>query len=181
MERREPVLEPTHKKSGQDWGNLNFRRRRPASSLGTPDDNAESRFWIGVGIFLLVAVLHPWYSYWVNTRLLGWELESAGEEISRQLDAANEQMRQEAAAVASRREAVSRRQRISGVRVVGAVPSRTGPVAIVRLGQSNVSEAKATICRQAEEMLGMPLSGEILRVQQHRGGQSTMDAGTIRC
>lgn len=181
MERREPVLEPTDKKADQDWGNLNFRRLRPASSRGTPEDNAESRFWIGVGIFLLVALLHPWYSYWVNTRLLARDLQAAGEEFSRQLEASNEQMRQEAAATASRREAASRRQRIAGVRVVGAVPSRTGPVAIVRLGQSNVSEASATICRQAEDMLGMPLAGEVLRVQQHRGGQSTVDSGTVRC
>ena len=183
VERREPVFEPTDSRESvsQHWGNLRFRRRRSGPPLGTPVDNAESRFWIGVGLFLLVALLYPWYSYWVNARLLTLDLKAAGQEFERQLKASAEQARQQAAATDVRRQSISRQQRIAAVRVVGAVPSSTGPIVIVRLGQASLSEATPTICRQAEGMLGMSLGGERLRVQRHRGGQATEPAGAVRC
>lgn len=166
----------------KDWGNVRFRRRRSRHDAGSPDENADARFWIGVMLIFAVALAYPWYSYWVNARLLTRDLEMAGREVIRQIDiASEEQNRQSEAAATARREA-ARRARISTVRVVGTVPGNEGPIAIVRLEQSQLPEAASTICRQSEFMLGFPLAGQLLRVQLTRGGnQPAVDGGHISC
>ena len=52
----------------KDWGNLRFTPRRGRHAQESPEDNASSRFMIGLVVFVLVVLLYPWYSYWVQTR-----------------------------------------------------------------------------------------------------------------
>ena len=167
--------------SATDWGNLRFRRGRPAPSSGTAEDNAESRFWIGVVLFLAVAAAYPWYSYWVNAFLLTHQLKVAGQEVSRQLDSATKEMEQAFAAARAQQQQTARRQRVAQVRVLGALPSRKGPIVIVELGQTSLFEATDVICREAGGMMGMAVTGSSLRVQRYRGNEPALDVGTIYC
>lgn len=182
MERGEPIRgEGADAPGGQDWGNLRFRRRSAAPARGTPDDNADARFFIWIVVFLFVAAVYPWYSHFVNARLLAWELEAASKQLERQVEASSKRIRQQVAADTARRQEEARRQRIASVQVVGALPSQRGPIAIVRLGQSNLDEAGPAICRQAEAMLRTPLQGQVLRVQQHRGSAPALEIGAVDC
>ena len=167
--------------SATDWGNLRFRRRRSGPPPGTAEDNAESRFWIGIVLFLAVAAVYPWYSYWVNAFLLTHELKVAGREISRQLESATKEIEREFAAAQAQQQQTARRQRVEKVRVLGAIPSRKGPIVIVELGRTSLSEATDAVCREAGGMLGMAVTGTSLRVQRYRGSQPAMDIGTIHC
>lgn len=183
MERHEPVpnQEDRSNVAAQDWGNVRFRRHRAGNGAGSPDDNADARFWIGLLTFLLVALAYPWYSYWVNTRLLASDLQAAGEEIGRQIEASNAQIRRQSMAQAARQRAANQQARIASVRVVGTIPGANGPIAIVQLGQAELTEASATICRQTAYMLGSSLAGRALRVQRHRGSRPALDVGSIQC
>ena len=181
MERHEPVLEKEAEPAAKDWGNVRFRGRRNGAAHGTPEDNADARFWIALLVLLTVALAYPWYSYWVNARLLSRDLQSAGEEISRQIEAGNTKWRQQSMAEAERREESDRQRRLASVRVMGTIPSRSGMIAIVRLDRVELLEASATICRQAGSMLGSDLTGQLLRIQRHRGNQPALDVGSIRC
>lgn len=183
MERHEPVLnrEDQSKAAAEDWGNVRFRRHRIGSGAGAQDDNADARFWIGLLVFLFVALAYPWYSYWVNARLLASDLQAAGEEIGRQLEASSAQIRRQSMADAVRQQAATQQARIASVRVVGTIPGAKGPTAIVQLEQGELAEAAATICRQTEYMLGSSLAGKALRVQRHRGSRPALDVGSIRC
>ncbi|MCJ0824500.1 hypothetical protein MQC88_00755 [Luteimonas sp. 50] len=183
MERHEPVLnrEDQSEAAAEDWGNVRFRRLGAGGGAGSPDDNADARFWIGLLIFLLVALAYPWYSYWVNARLLASDLQAAGEVIGRQIEASNAQLRRQSMAQAARQRAATQQARIASVRVVGTIPGANGPTAIVQLEQAELTEAAATICRQTEYMLGSSLAGKALRVQRHRGSRPALDVGSIRC
>lgn len=68
----------------RDWGNIRFRGRRDRYAEGTPEDNANARFVIGVLVFLTVAVAYPWYSYWVSSRLLARDIEAGLREFEKQ-------------------------------------------------------------------------------------------------
>jgi hypothetical protein len=193
MERREP--EPGQRDlpdGNENWGNVRFRPRRLRGAAGTPDDNADARFWIGMIVFVFVALAYPWYSYRITEYLVMRDLQAAGEALGRQLkastskarqelDASNERMRERAEAEAARRQAAADLARIQAVRVVGTFPTKNGPVAIVNLGQVGLPEASTIICRQAGELFDSPLAGQVLRVQQYRGNQPAMDVGSIRC
>jgi hypothetical protein len=181
MERREPTLEDgASRSSGHDWGNLRFRRRA-ASGPGTPDDNADARFWIWIFVFLFVAAAYPWYSYWVNAHLLARDLQRAGEEIGRQLEASDAEMQRQAAQLRDQNIEAARRARLAAVRVVGAFPGQGGPIAIVHLGSAQVREASPVICREAGAMMGRSLVGEMLRIQRERGDQPAVDIGNLHC
>ncbi len=171
------MTEPTKER---EWGNARFRRRSRAPE-GSPEDSADSRFWIGLLVFLMVALAYPWYSYWVHAQLLSRSFQQAADSFVGELNAAAQETRQELAASAARSKESARKARISNVRVVGVSPGRAGPVAIVRLGNAGLAESTLTICRQSEAMLGSPLDGQLLRVQQHRGNQPAMSVGRIRC
>jgi hypothetical protein len=194
MERREPGPGRGDPPPGvdADWGNVRFRSRRAGAAAGTPDDNADARFWIGLIVFVFVALAYPWYSYRVQAYLQARDLQAAGEELGRQLEASTSQMRQQmeasnarmrqrSAAEAARRQAAADHARIAAVRVVGTFPAKAGPVAIVNLGQAGLPEATAIICRQAEGMLDLPLAGQVLHVRRYRGDQPAMGVGDIRC
>src|SRR3546814_12356873 len=76
----------------KDWGNLRFTSRRGRYAQGSPEDNANSRFVIGLVVFVLVALLYPWYSYWVQTRLVA-------RAVARAVDVMDAQLRGELTAV----------------------------------------------------------------------------------
>lgn len=163
----------------RDWGNVRFRSRNRLSS-GAAEDWASTRFVIGIVVFLAVALAYPWYSYWVQSRLLVKELEQGIEEATHQADA---EVRRVKSAMEGRTAARTRQaaaQRIAAVRVAGVSHNRGMPVVVVKLGDASLAESKEVICLQAEEWLSEELSGKNIRVQKHRGNVA-VDVGTVRC
>src|SRR3546814_8398836 len=79
------MTEQSTSSSEKDWGNLRFTPRRGGYSQGSPEDNANSRFVIGLVVFVLVALLYPWYSYWVQARLVTRDVTRAVEVMDAQL------------------------------------------------------------------------------------------------
>jgi hypothetical protein len=59
------------------WGNVRFRPRRLRGGVDWGD--AESRFVTGLVVFLLTALLYPWYAYRVQAWLLERDLAAAME------------------------------------------------------------------------------------------------------
>lgn len=167
--------------SEKDWGNLRFRPRRSRYAEGTADDNANSRFVIGLVVFVLVALAYPWYSYWVQTRLLARDLDKAATELGTQLReetrAATDWMQRDQ----QRRQAAVDRRRIDGVRVMGAMTTQGQPVVIVSMGGAGLAESRATICRQASSWLKRSTSGMTLQVQSHRGRSPAATIGSVDC
>lgn len=170
----------------RDWGNVKFRARREV--VAHRADDAQSRFVTGLVVFLVVALAYPWYSYWVQSRLLAHEVEAgfrqAGAEVDalmRQAEAELVQQQQASARAEQARRETTARQRIAAVRVMGASDSTAGPVAVVDFGHAGVAESTAQVCQQAEWFLGRALDGKPLRLQRYRGSQPATDAGTVRC
>ncbi len=58
------------------WGNAWFRVRRAAGVGVTSAADPQSRFVIGLIVFVVVALAYPWYSYWVQSRLFTNDVES---------------------------------------------------------------------------------------------------------
>lgn len=172
----------------RDWGNVRFRRDRHRRMRLGDADPAQTRFVIGLGVFVVVALIYPWYSYRLQAYLLARDLEVGLQQINAEMDAVTDQMkantarRQQASAqqVQARREEQAR-QRVAGVRVMGVNDGRSGPVVIVDLGQASVGQATARICSQTERSLGRSLDGVSIRLQRYRGSQPALDAGQIRC
>jgi hypothetical protein len=164
MERIEPRHEP-------DLQQLTFRRAPRWS-----EPVSDGRFSIGVAIFLLVALAYPWYSYWVQTRLLARDIEQGVEQLSDTVDNEKRQVSQqdEEQSRFAREQAI--RQRIAAVRVTG-VSEGSPPLAVVDLGQSDFLEADETICRQAGAWLHRSVSGKVIRVQglRPRGSNSAIN------
>ena len=169
----------TDQETEKDWGNVRYRpvsRRHAAAG-----DEASSRFVIGLVVFIAVALVYPWYSYWVHSTLMARDMQLAvqamGDEVERgvqQMQAATAQQRQRTAAEA-------RQARIAAVDVMGATAASGGPVVIVRMGNASLDEAGETICAQAERWLRAPVAGQTLRVQRHRGNAPALDVGRVRC
>lgn len=166
---------------GRDWGNVKFRARRERGVQAHSADDAQSRFVTGLVVFLAVAIAYPWYSYWVQSRLLGYELNLAVDGLKAEVAAQDEQMRVARSQQEQARRETTTRDRIAAVRVMGASEGTAGPVVVVNLGQASVGESTAQICQQARRFLGRPLHGERLRLQRYRGSQPTTDAGTVYC
>lgn len=154
---------------------------RPRAMPAAPRPGGPDHFWAGVAIFLLVAMVYPFYSYAVHSYLLGRELDAAAAMMSDELDRLGAEARREADETRRAAAAESMRQRQRGVTVVGTTTIRGKRVVVVNLGQASLAEAKARICAQAERNFREPLAGEELRIQRHRGNQPAMDAGTIIC
>src|SRR3546814_4745192 len=85
------MTEQSTSSSEKDWGNLRFTPRRGGYSQGSPEDNANSRFVIGLVVFVLVALLYPWYSYWVQARLVARDVTRAVEVMDAQLRSRSEE------------------------------------------------------------------------------------------
>jgi hypothetical protein len=163
-------------------GDLNFRSSlRSAPSRREPSGN----FWTGVAIFIGVALVYPFYSYKVQSQLLARELTVGMEALTGEVDAMEREAGRQAVAASNAYAAQSAAQAAAGRQrgVVVAGTTRVGRtrVVIVQLGQSGLSEAQPSICRQAAALFGERLSGERLRVQRHRGSQPALDVGTVVC
>lgn len=167
-----------------DWKDLSFRRRsRFSESSGN-----NHRFAIGLGVFILVALLLPWYAYEVVSysierdatkalNELGAELQEVNKESDRQRAASVEYQQRQRNAAAE----LQLRKQIAGVRVMGVSSGGDLPTVLVSLGNSNIYEADTAICHQAAAWLKKNVSGTTLRLQQHRGNRPAMDAGEITC
>lgn len=183
------MLNPNEKQDPNiDWKDLSFRRRSRVSE-GSGNDR---RFAIGLGIFIFVAFVFPWYAYAVVSHLLARDTTKAlnefGIERQKQIDEANTESQRQHAASAEyqqrQRSATSElqlRQRVAGVRVMGVSSGGDLPTILVSLGNSNTYEAERTICNQAGAWLNKNVSGTTLRLQRHRGNQPATDAGEITC
>ena len=159
-----------------DWQDLSFRRRSRISESAT-----DHRFTIGLVVFILVALLFPWYAYEVVSYSLERDATKAlnqfGIETQSQIDKANKESQKLRAATAE----YQLRQRIAGVRVMGVSTGGNLPAVLVSLGTSNTYEANIAICQQAAAWLGRNVAGSTLRIQKHRGNQPAQDAGEITC
>ena len=166
---------------GNGWDRVRFGSRSHRPGADSSEDRAQTRFVTGVAIFIAVALAYPWYSYWVNARITAYALEAVSDDLHRQ-SRRSQALAQQRNVIARQQQAdEDYRRRTGAVRVVGTTNTRTGPVAIVQLGASNIEEAKDVICRQSEAMLQEPLDGRMLRIQRHRGNAPSLDAGEVRC
>jgi len=150
-------IEPTHE---PDLQNLTFRRS-PRWSEPTTD----GRFSIAVAIFLAVALVYPWYSYWVQTHLLARDLENGLKEFSTSVERDTREFDSRMAQQSRDSAESDQRRRIAAVHVTG-VSDGQPPLAVVDLGRSNFMEADETICRQTAMWLHRSVSGSVIRVQR---------------
>jgi hypothetical protein len=157
---------------------LTFRERsRPVPARAEPT----SHFWTGVAIFVGVALIHPFYSYQVQTRLAARDINAVVGEFSNQMNQMGEKAQRQVQESARESAAAALQRRQQGVRLMGTTSVGGNRVVIVDLGQATLGEAKATLCRQAAASFREPLAGERLRVQRHRGRQPAVDVGRITC
>lgn len=171
------MINPDHmQEPPTDWQDLSFRRRPRVSQQA-----GNHRFAIGLGVFILVALLFPWYAYEVVSYSLERDtvkaLNQFGIETQSQIDEADRESQRLRAASAE----YQLRQRIAQVRVMGVSSGGNMPTVLVALGNSNIHEAQATICQQAGAWLRKIVAGSALRIQSHRGNRPAMDAGEIHC
>ena len=170
-----------------DWGNLRIRRARMEGN-----SDPDRRFWLGVKLLFVGALVFPWYSYWVNAFLFKRDMEAAAVEMKKQMVVSEQQMNEEVAAAQYRAEqaageqlrqsaAMAMRDRIAMVKVMGASTNSGNPIVLVVLGNSNAYEAASTICTQSARWVGASVSGKQLQVQAYRGTQPAITVGTIRC
>lgn len=163
-------------------GDLNFRA--PARSMSRRID-PPSHFWLGVAIFIAVALAYPFYSYHVQSQLMAREIASALTDASTQMDGmvrqAQRDSREIAMQAAARAAAQSAARRQGDVDLAGTTMVGGTRIVIVRLGQASLNEARASICRQAAASFNQQLAGERLRVQRHRGSRPAVDIGTVTC
>jgi len=170
------------KSSGEkDWGNLRFTPRRGRYGQASPEDNANSRFVIGVVAFVVVALLYPWYSYWVHSQLLARDVQRAAEVVGSQLKQEVAGLDAEMQRDVVHWQATTTRQRVAGVRVMGAMVANGVPVVVVDMKQAGLTESARTICAQAPARLGRQTSGMTLQVQSHRGRLPAVTIGSVEC
>jgi len=167
--------------SEKDWGNLRFTPRRPRYAESAPEDNAQARFVVGLAVFVVVALLYPWYAYWVQTHLLARDVQQATRAIDSQLRHELRGVGEQARKAAVQSPQAASRRRVRGVRVMGAMATKGVPVVIVDMGDASLSEGTAGICSQAPSWLGRPVSGMTLRVQAWRGRAPSESIGSVVC
>jgi len=170
----------------KDWDNV--RPRRP---LVPKRAEADRRFWLGITLAAIGALIFPWYAYWVDSFLLQRDLQAAASAFKQQAEASSQQMEDrlaaeqaqsqaDAARMRAQSEAYAQNNRIALVRVLGA-SSGEPPIIQVQLGNAGIEEARDTICRQAPYWLRHCVSGMTLRVHRARGSEPALDAGVVRC
>ena len=167
--------------SEKDWGNLRFTPRRDRYAEGAPEDNANARFVIGLAVVVLVALLYPWYSYWVQTHLLARELQQATQAIDSQLRHELRGVGEQVQQAAAQSQQAANRRRARRVRVMGAMTTNGVPVVIVDMGEASLSQSTVGICRQAPGWLGRPVSGLTLQVEAWRRRAPAESIGSVVC
>lgn len=160
------------------WGEIRFQRSgRPVD----PSEDAWARFRLGA-VFALIALLaYPWYSYKVQAYLLANDVKDAAEQLGAEVASENQnlnhQLRQEVADDA----AWSHEQRLMSVHIKGVSTIAGQPMMIVDFGQVNSTELKTTLCRQVDFWFQRSMDGQPIRLQQYRGNNPAIDAGSITC
>jgi hypothetical protein len=156
--------------------------------MAARETGGDPRFAIGVSVFIAVALVFPWYSYWVINYLMTREVAAFAQQMQVETDMASAESsaqvaRSQAAAAASAQNSAARlqRRRISAVRVMGVSTGGMSPMVLVNLGTSSAMEADEEICRQAERWLHRDLSGIVIRVQRSRGNAPSIDGGELVC
>lgn len=161
-----------------DWGNVAFGRR-PHRSYADADP-AGSRFAIGLVVFVIVALVHPWYAYWVQSRLLAADIDAATQQLTRESAAMSAQWRAQASAVSARSREDERGRRVASVSVRGISEGSDATIVIVDLGTATLPEARDAICAQVQRMRGLG-TYDRLQVQRFRGSAPAMPVGSIQC
>lgn len=168
-----------------NWGNLRIRARAAPAAARDP---AATRFWIGLSVIVVLALVSPWYGYWVVTWLLGRDSKAALSDMRQQIDADDQRATEasDAQREAERRQDAARQrqeyaQRLAAVRVMGASANAGNPVVIVALGGADLTASTQTICSQSARWLGGSASGKTLQVQAWRGNQPAITVGEIAC
>lgn len=171
-----------------NWQDLRFRQRSRVSE-GSGNDH---RFAIGLSVFIVVALLFPWYAYEVVAYSIERDttraLNEFGVETQEQIDEANTESQMQRAAAMEYQQRQSNanaelqlKRRVASVRVIGVSTGGNLPTVLVALGSSNIYEAQSTLCLQAGVWLHKNVSGSRLRVQSYRGNRPLVDAGEISC
>ena len=146
-----------------------------------------SRRRLGV-LVIVVALLAPFYGYFVWNQLMKAELRAMEREAQQEVEALSVQMRAAGVAAAERSRqlldaaaAQDFRRRVAAVRVVGAIEGNPAVVIVDHLPAEGAAEAADAICAQAAQWLRRATRGSTLRVQRDRGNQPAMDAGVVVC
>lgn len=159
------------------WGNVRFRPRRMRGGVDWAD--AESRFVTALVVFMIVALLYPWYEYRVQAWLLSRDLEAASQALQKELGAEAAKAQVQVDALAARPPAAYRAP--ASIRVMGAMELRDGPLAIVDMAGRSLDEVAPIICLRVQETLDLPTTGRQVRVQRWRRSAPAVSMGSIQC
>lgn len=166
----------------QDWA-----ERGPIRHLPPAPPPDWSRRQLAV-LMVVIALLFPFYSYFVQRELMELEMEAAARELETAAAAERQRLAQQQAQAAGQRAANQQRaaaedlqRRIAAVRVKGAMEGRPPTVLAVDIPPEGAAVADAVICRQAAAYLRRPLRGETLKVLRDRGGKPASEAGLVVC
>lgn len=160
-----------------DWQAVRFRPRH-AGTRSLPDDDARARFVYGAILFVAVALAYPWYSYWVQSRLLAADVNRALTEAEKEVRAAVSQVEPalDYAGPAAMAPVRPHRPRILGVSE-GAATS----VIVADLDGESLDAAEPKLCVQAAGWIRRPTAGMRFRVQSFRRSEPALTVGSIRC
>ena len=146
-----------------------------------------SRRQLGV-LVIVVALLAPFYGYFVWDQLLKAELRAVEREAQQEAAALSANVRANAFATGEgiRRSldaaaAQDLRRRVAAVRVVGAIEGNPAVVIVDHLPAEGAAEAADVICAQGAHWLRRATRGLTFRVQRVNGKQPATDAGVVVC
>ena len=162
-----------------DWGNVAFRRPR-LRGIAADSDLTGSRFAIGLSVFLVGVLAYPGYSYWVQSRLLARDVESAVQQLEAQSKAASAALRRQLRAQDADEAERARQQRIARVSVRGVSEGSGTTIVIVDLGAASLSEATDAICAQVRRRRGAG-TYDWLQVQRFDSSGPGRPLGRIQC
>ena len=160
------------------WGNVRFRPRRLRGGMEWAD--AESRFVTALVVFLVAALLYPWYEYRVQGWLAARDIQAATQALEKQAGA--EAVRLQAALGATQAMPPAAAERApASIRIMGAMDLRDGPLAIVDMAGRSLDEVAPIICLRVQETLEVPTTGREVRVQRWRRNAPAVSMGAIQC
>ena len=160
------------------WNDVRFRPRQAVISR-LPHESAQTRFVIGVVVFLAVALAYPWYSYRVQSRLLAADVDRA-------LAHAGQEAAQAAARAGAEFQHPQQADAPMGVppprpRILGISEGAMARVIVADLDGASLADAQARLCRDAARWTRAPTRGRTFRVQAYRRSRPAIPAGSIRC
>jgi type IV secretory pathway TrbF-like protein len=155
---------------------------------GGDADASWTRFWLGVWLVAIGALIYPFYSYKVVTYLMARDVEEAMKPFVAEVNASNRQVAAQQAqwsanaeAQNAANEARNMADRIRSVQIKGVSNTQGQPLAIVDYGTARSAEIVGAVCEQASVWFHRDMSGQVIRIQRYRGGQPAIDDGTVGC